>query len=185
MRPIAIVPACAFSLLIAAAAALPARQAPPGAPAAAAPVPVVGVTAAEVSVDFVVRDKKGRIVRDLKPADIEVLEDGVRQEVGALPARVDRRRRARPSRRRAQPPREPSQAAGAPRPVGPARPRRRARGLRGPGLRPALAGRAPHRARRRARVAEAAGRRRPRRSASSASTRASTSCSPSPTTAAR
>src|SRR5512143_534862 len=44
--------------------------------------PVLGVTTAEVAVDFVVRDKKGRIVRDLKAADVEVLEDGVRQEIG-------------------------------------------------------------------------------------------------------
>ena len=43
--------------------------------------PVIPVTAAEVAVDFVVRDKKGRIVRDLRPSDVEVLEDGVRQEV--------------------------------------------------------------------------------------------------------
>jgi VWFA-related protein len=43
---------------------------------------ILPVTAAEVGVDFVVRDKKGRIVRDLKPSDIEVYEDGVRQEIG-------------------------------------------------------------------------------------------------------
>jgi VWFA-related protein len=42
---------------------------------------VVGVTAAEVAVDFVVRDKKGRIVRDLKPSEVEVYEDGVPQGV--------------------------------------------------------------------------------------------------------
>jgi len=41
----------------------------------------IGVTAAEVSVDFVARDKKGRLVRDLRPEEVEVYEDGVRQEV--------------------------------------------------------------------------------------------------------
>ena len=56
--------------------------APPGArPQHPGPPPTIPVTAAEVAVDFVVRDKKGRIVRDLRPADVEVLEDGVRQEL--------------------------------------------------------------------------------------------------------
>jgi VWFA-related protein len=44
--------------------------------------PLIEVQAAEVSVDFVARDRKGRIVRDLKPNEIEVFEDGVRQDVG-------------------------------------------------------------------------------------------------------
>jgi VWFA-related protein len=35
-----------------------------------------------VLLDVVVRDKKGRTVRDLRPAEIEVYEDGVRQQVG-------------------------------------------------------------------------------------------------------
>ena len=52
------------------------------APVAANTPPTIGVSAAEVSVDFVVRDKKGRIVRDLKPNEVEVLEDGIRQEIG-------------------------------------------------------------------------------------------------------
>jgi VWFA-related protein len=43
--------------------------------------PTIPVLAADVAVDFVVRDKKGRIVRDLKAADVEVYEDGVRQDV--------------------------------------------------------------------------------------------------------
>ena len=37
-----------------------------------------------VSVDFVVRDKDGKLIPDLTPADVEVFEDGVRQEVEAL-----------------------------------------------------------------------------------------------------
>ena len=57
---------------------LPAR--PTGAADAQLPQPpTVGVTAAEVSVDFVVRDKKGRLVSDLAPGDVEIYEDGVRQ----------------------------------------------------------------------------------------------------------
>jgi len=54
---------------------------PPGGAQAPEAPPVIPVTAAEVAVDFVVRDKKGRIVRDLRSSDVEVLEDGVRQEV--------------------------------------------------------------------------------------------------------
>jgi VWFA-related protein len=43
--------------------------------------PTVAVTAAEVAVDLVVRDKQGRLVLDLEPGDVEVYEDGVRQDV--------------------------------------------------------------------------------------------------------
>jgi VWFA-related protein len=43
--------------------------------------PAVRLRATEVSLDIVVRDKKGRPVRDLKPADFEVYEDGVRQKI--------------------------------------------------------------------------------------------------------
>ncbi len=37
-----------------------------------------------VLLDVVVRDKKGRSVRDLRPEEIEVYEDGVRQQVGSF-----------------------------------------------------------------------------------------------------
>ena len=40
---------------------------------------VVGTN--EVMLDAVVKDKKGHAVKDLKPSDFEILEDGVRQEV--------------------------------------------------------------------------------------------------------
>lgn len=66
-----------LALVLAVAVAVP----PPGGAQAPAAPPVIPITAAEVAVDFVVRDKKGRIVRDLRPSDVEVLEDGVRQEV--------------------------------------------------------------------------------------------------------
>jgi len=37
-----------------------------------------------VLLDVVVRDKKGRTVRDLRPEEIEVYEDGVRQQAGSF-----------------------------------------------------------------------------------------------------
>ena len=64
--------------LLAILLAAPPRNAFPQEPG---PPPTIAVTAAEVAVDFVVRDKKGRIVRDLRPSDVEVYEDGVRQDV--------------------------------------------------------------------------------------------------------
>jgi VWFA-related protein len=41
----------------------------------------ITLSASEVLLDVVVRDKKGRIVKDLKPTDFEIYEDNVRQEV--------------------------------------------------------------------------------------------------------
>ena len=40
---------------------------------------VVGTN--EVQLDVVVKDKKGRPVKDLKPGDFEVFEDGVKQPI--------------------------------------------------------------------------------------------------------
>ena len=45
---------------------------------------IVRIRANEVSLDIVVRDKKGRPVRDLTVRDFEVYEDGVRQEIGSF-----------------------------------------------------------------------------------------------------
>ncbi len=42
---------------------------------------VIRSTTSEVLLDLVVRDKHERVVRDLKPDEIEVYEDGVRQNV--------------------------------------------------------------------------------------------------------
>ncbi|MEJ7709956.1 MAG: hypothetical protein WKF84_08870 [Pyrinomonadaceae bacterium] len=42
------------------------------------------VTTAEVLLDTVVRDKKGRVVKNLTAADFEVYEDGVRQQIKSL-----------------------------------------------------------------------------------------------------
>ena len=44
----------------------------------------VRIRANEVSLDIVVRDKKGRPVRDLSETDFEVYEDGVRQQIGSF-----------------------------------------------------------------------------------------------------
>ena len=44
----------------------------------------IRATVNEVALDLVVRDKKGRLVRSLKPGDVEIYEDGVRQEIRTL-----------------------------------------------------------------------------------------------------
>jgi VWFA-related protein len=41
----------------------------------------IRVTTTEVALDLVVRDKKGKPVKNLKPGDVEIYEDGVRQQV--------------------------------------------------------------------------------------------------------
>ncbi|MEI9975453.1 MAG: hypothetical protein WDO73_27335 [Ignavibacteriota bacterium] len=43
--------------------------------------PTIRITATEVALDMVVRDKKGRQVKNVKPGEIEIYEDGVRQQV--------------------------------------------------------------------------------------------------------
>jgi VWFA-related protein len=58
-------------LLIAFPLALPAQE----------PGPVVRATATEVMLDFVARDKKAHLVRDLRPEEVQVLEDGVPQKL--------------------------------------------------------------------------------------------------------
>src|SRR5215813_8804706 len=45
------------------------------------PDDVLRVRTNEVRLDIVVKDKKGHAVRDLSPADFEVLEDGVSQKI--------------------------------------------------------------------------------------------------------
>jgi VWFA-related protein len=81
MRPLAAL-AAALALTTLASAQQPA-PAPAPAPAQAprGPADVHGITAARVAVDLVVRDKKGRLVRDLKASDVEVLEDGAPQDI--------------------------------------------------------------------------------------------------------
>src|SRR5882724_6808541 len=54
----------------------PAQNAPP-----AETGPAIRVTTTEVLLDLVVRDKRGRQVKNLKPDDVEIYEDGVRQQI--------------------------------------------------------------------------------------------------------
>jgi VWFA-related protein len=49
--------------------------------AAPAAGPTIRANVNEVALDVVVRDKHGKFIRALKPGDIEVYEDGVRQEI--------------------------------------------------------------------------------------------------------
>jgi VWFA-related protein len=44
----------------------------------------LAVATERVQVDFVLRDKKGAILRGLSPSEVEVYEDGVRQEIASL-----------------------------------------------------------------------------------------------------
>ena len=89
-RPPALHLVTAALVTVASAGLLPATpegSAPPSPQAPAAPPAVAqtaGVTASRVAVDLVVRDKKGRLVRDLKPGELELLEDGAPQEVLSL-----------------------------------------------------------------------------------------------------
>lgn len=46
--------------------------------------PTIHATVNEVALDLVVRDKKGRLVKNLKPGDVTIYEDGVRQEIRSL-----------------------------------------------------------------------------------------------------
>jgi VWFA-related protein len=46
--------------------------------------PTFRVDTGVVMLDVVVRDKKGRLVRDLRPEEIQVFEDGVQQEITAV-----------------------------------------------------------------------------------------------------
>ena len=71
-------------LLVAAALVLgvPARGQVPSAPPDELRRSVFRVDTEVVLLDVVARDKKGRTVRDLRPDEVEVYEDGVRQEAG-------------------------------------------------------------------------------------------------------
>jgi len=44
-------------------------------------VPTIRVTTTEVALDLVVRDKKGRQVKNVKQGDVEIYEDGVKQQL--------------------------------------------------------------------------------------------------------
>jgi VWFA-related protein len=60
---------------------LPALSSPQEPAPAQAEVPTFSVGTAAVNLDIVVRDKKGKAVRDLKASDFEVFEDGTKQTI--------------------------------------------------------------------------------------------------------
>jgi len=79
----------ALSLLALGAGSAPAQGPPPpglsAGPSPEARPPLLAPVGTErVEVDLVVRDKDGRLVRDLRLDEVEVLEDGVRQDVESL-----------------------------------------------------------------------------------------------------
>src|ERR1035441_9658472 len=59
-------------------------QNPPPSAGGAPPGPVIHATVDEVALDLVVRDKKGRLVKNLTSGDVEIYEDGVRQQIRSL-----------------------------------------------------------------------------------------------------
>jgi len=73
--------AAALALVLLAASAGTGAQ--PGA-AQQPPAPAITVDVDEVVVDFIVRDRRGRLVKDLKPGEIEILEDGQPQQLRSL-----------------------------------------------------------------------------------------------------
>jgi VWFA-related protein len=81
-----------FVCLVAAAGPGRAQDATPPAPGS-----TIRVTTTEVALDLVVRDKKGKQVKNVKPGDVEIYEDGVRQELLSfrmVPGREEPRREA-------------------------------------------------------------------------------------------
>jgi VWFA-related protein len=68
-----------LSLLVAATTAVVSVRAQDATPPPSQPT--IRVTATEVALDLVVRDKKGREVKNLKPGDVEIYEDDVKQQV--------------------------------------------------------------------------------------------------------
>lgn len=74
------VPITSLLMLVLAVAPGPAQTPPQPAP----DVPVFGAESAVVLLDVVVRDKKGKLVRDLTAQEFEVFEDGKRQHVDSF-----------------------------------------------------------------------------------------------------
>ena len=80
-RPLAAFAICATL----ATAALPAQSPVPAKSETPIPDgPVIGATTQEVLLDVVVRDKKGRMVRNLRAGDLEVFDDGVLRKLNTF-----------------------------------------------------------------------------------------------------
>jgi VWFA-related protein len=73
-------PAPVLAALFVLASQVGAQNPPPG-PGGAPPEPVIRAKVDEVALDLVVRDKKGRLVKNLTSGDVEIYEDGVRQQI--------------------------------------------------------------------------------------------------------
>ena len=56
-----------------------AQNAPP-----AEPTQTIHATVNEVALDLTVRDKRGKLIKNLKPGDVEIYEDGVKQQIKSL-----------------------------------------------------------------------------------------------------
>lgn len=83
---------CAAGSLLALLAPLPAAPQQPPQDSQA----VIRTGVAEVLLEVVVRDRRGRLVRNLKPEDLEIYENGVKQDIRAFRlAATDRRRTER------------------------------------------------------------------------------------------
>jgi VWFA-related protein len=108
------------SLALPPSAALAGPQEAAAASQKPAEVPTFGVGTAAVTLDIVVRDKKGRAVRDLKASDFEVFEDGVKQTVESFQVfgKPLDEGPAEPAKAAAAPPTAPAPVA-APRPPAP------------------------------------------------------------------
>ncbi len=78
--------ACAVTALFALGDVLRAQQAPapPAAQAPAVQTPTFRVSVDLITTDLIVRDNRDQFVADLKPSEIEIYEDGVKQEIASL-----------------------------------------------------------------------------------------------------
>ena len=73
-------PAVIIAALFVLASQSGAQDSPPS-PEGAQPGAVIHAKVDEVALDLVVRDKKGRLVKNLTSGDVEIYEDGVRQQI--------------------------------------------------------------------------------------------------------
>src|SRR6185503_7493151 len=78
--------ACVMAALFAFGDVLRAQQnqAPPVAPAAPAQTPTFRVSVDLITTDLIVRDNRDQFIADLKPGEIEIYEDGVKQDIASL-----------------------------------------------------------------------------------------------------
>src|ERR1035438_2466175 len=73
-------PAPILAALFVLASQVGAQNSPPS-PGGNSPGPVIRAKVDEVALDLVVRDKKGRLIKNLTAGDVEIYEDGVRQQI--------------------------------------------------------------------------------------------------------